>query len=88
MAGKVNQEPSEEDKKRELYRLLGVASLIGINLVVCIFTGFAIGYWVLDKFFNTYPWFTIIFFILGMIAGFRYLFRIALKVGSNMDSKE
>ncbi len=88
MAGKVNQEPSEEDKKRELYRLLGVASLIGINLVVCIFAGFAIGYWVLDKFFNTYPWFTIIFFILGMIAGFRYLFRIALKAGSNMDSKE
>ncbi len=73
-------------QKSELARLLVTASTVGINLVACTFAGFAIGYYLLDRFFNTYPWFTIVFLILGIIAGFRQLFKIALKQKNNGNS--
>lgn len=53
------------------------ASIIGIQLVLCTFAGFAVGYVLDKKVFNSFPWLTIIFLILGIIAGFRELFRIA-----------
>lgn len=82
------QRPSnEKEKKGELFRYLGVASTVGINLVISTFIGFAIGYYLLDKNFNTFPWFTIIFTLLGIIAGFKYLFKVASKMGNKDDSK-
>jgi len=82
MENKSNQSPPQKGKK-EFFRYLGVISIVGINLVVCTFVGFAIG-WVLDnKVFNTSPWFTIIFLLLGIAAGFKYLFKVALKTGDN-----
>jgi len=50
-------------------------------MVACTFVGFAIGYWLIDSNLGTFPWFTIVFLILGITAGFRYLFRIARKAG-------
>jgi len=76
----------EKKSKGEFFRFLGIASTVGINLVICTFIGFAIGYFILDKFLGTFPWFTIIFLIMGIIAGFRYLFRIALRERNNSDS--
>ncbi len=70
---------NEKEKKHELVRYLGVASTVGINMVVSTFVGFALGYWVLDRYLNSYPWFTIILTFLGIVAGFKYLFRIARK---------
>jgi F0F1-type ATP synthase assembly protein I len=74
-------------KRSEFARYLGIASTVGINLVACSITGFVIGYFFLDRYvfqellsFNTFPWFTIIFSILGIVAGFKYLFRIASKL--------
>jgi len=81
------QQPSpKKEAKREFFRLLGVASTVGINLVISTFIGFAIG-WLLDnKVFNTSPWFTIIFLILGIAAGFKYLFKIVSKMGNDKGS--
>jgi ATP synthase protein I len=59
-------------------RLLLEASSVGIHLVVSTFAGLAIGYG-LDKLFGTSPYLTIIFLIIGIIAGFRELIRIAKK---------
>jgi ATP synthase protein I len=70
----------KKESKREFFRFLALASTVGINLVISTFVGFAIGYFVLDRLFNTFPWFTIIFLILGIIAGFRYLFKVASKI--------
>ena len=71
------QQPSpKKEAKSEFFRLLGVASTVGINLVISTFIGFAIGYFLLDRFLNTFPWFTIIFLILGVVASFKYLFKI------------
>lgn len=73
--------PSEKERKREFARYLGVAWTVGINMVVSTSVGFAIGHWLLDRYLNTDPWFTIIFLILGIASGFIHLFRIALKTG-------
>jgi ATP synthase protein I len=64
------------------------ASSIGINLVLSTFVGLAMGYG-LDKLFKkTFPWLTIIFLILGIIAGFRELLRIANKQDNGPDTKD
>lgn len=55
-----------------------MAWTVGLNLVFSTFIGLAIGYW-LDKVFGTSPWLTIIFLVLGIIAGFRELFKMAKK---------
>ncbi|PIP69913.1 MAG: hypothetical protein COW90_08110, partial [Nitrospirae bacterium CG22_combo_CG10-13_8_21_14_all_44_11] len=39
----------------------------------------------LDKLFNTSPWFTIIFLMLGIIAGFLELIRMARKTYDGDD---
>ena len=54
------------------------ASTIGLSLVFSTVIGLGIGYW-LDGKFHTRPWFTVIFLILGIIAGFREVMRIAKK---------
>jgi len=84
---------SKKESKGELFRFLGVASTVGINLVISTAIGFAIGYYVLDGYFfpkflslNTFPWFTLIFLLLGIATGFKFLFQIARKAGRNTDS--
>lgn len=77
---------TEKQGKGDLWRFVGVASTVGINLVVSTFVGFALGYWVIDKYLNTAPWFTIILTFLGIVAGFRYLFMIAKKAGEKDDN--
>jgi ATP synthase protein I len=77
-----NRGPSDRKEKRNNFiRFLGVASTVGINFVTSTFVGFAIGHWVLDRIFDTRPWFTIICMLLGIAAGFIYLFKIARRAG-------
>jgi len=83
-----DRKPSNDKKeKRELFRYLGIASTVGINLVISTFIGFAVGYYLLDKFFNTFPWLTVIFTLLGIVAGFKYLFKVASRIGNDKGSK-
>ncbi|MEC4686594.1 MAG: AtpZ/AtpI family protein [Nitrospirota bacterium] len=77
----------EKNSKKELWRQLLDASAIPLNLVAATFVGFAIGYG-LDKLFGTSPYLTIIFFILGIIAGFRELFRYARRMEREDDKKD
>lgn len=96
MATDQGREPrGESSSKGELIRFLGVASTVGINLVISTIIGFALGYYVLDNYIfaellslNTFPWFTIIFLILGIAAGFKYLFRVARRASTNDKENE
>lgn len=72
--------------EKPFFRQLLEASTVGLNLVLATFVGLAIGYG-LDRFFGTAPWLTIIFLILGIIAGFRELLRIARKQNSGSDQE-
>lgn len=79
--------PKKEEDRSGFFRFLGVASTVGINMVASTFVGFALGYWVLDRYLGTFPWFTIVFLLLGIAAGFRYLFRIARKAEEREEGK-
>jgi len=70
----------KNDLKR-LFVLLGDVSTIGIAMAASVFVGLGMGYSIDNKVFGgrTSPWFTIIFLILGIIAGFRNLVRLAKR---------
>ena len=63
----------KEDTRKAL-RMVGLASTLGLTIVIATFIGLALGLW-LDRVFNTSPWLTVIFLILGIIAGFRNFYR-------------
>jgi ATP synthase protein I len=68
----------EKGPEKPLLKQLVEASSVGIYLVVSTFVGLAIGYG-LDKLLGTSPYLTFIFLIIGIIAGFRELVRVARK---------
>ena len=63
----------------DLVRRLGKVSIIGIEMVVSTFVGLAIGIF-LDKTFETSPWFTFFFLLIGIAAGFKNMFREIKKI--------
>lgn len=69
----------KEDTRR-LLRLVALASTIGLTLVLSTVIGLAIGIW-LDKVFNTGPWLTLVFLVLGIAAGFRNFYQFMSKSG-------
>ncbi|HAG51304.1 MAG: hypothetical protein A2X87_04850 [Deltaproteobacteria bacterium GWC2_42_51] len=69
----------EEDNKGLFKRLAWVSSL-GISMVLATFVGLYIGVY-LDKLFSTTPWLTIIFLIIGIIAGFINIYELIKKYG-------
>lgn len=61
--------------KRETRRSLkelAYYSSIGLSVVLAIVIGLVVGVY-LDRRFDATPWFTLIFLVLGIIAGFRNL---------------
>jgi ATP synthase protein I len=68
-----------EDKKGNLKGFLSVAS-VGIMMVAATLIGFAAGFYI-DKIFSTKPFFTIIFTILGVAAGFKNIYTTIKKYG-------
>lgn len=69
---------AEPPREKPLLKQLFEASTVGIQLVLSTFVGFGMGYF-LDKFLGTSPWLTGVFLILGIIAGFRELLRVARR---------
>ncbi len=84
MTGNQDKNPkAEKHKKGDLIRYMGMASTVGINMVVSTCVGFALGYWVIDEYLNTHPWFTVLMTFLGIVAGFKYLFTFAKRAGDD-----
>ncbi len=78
---------TEEKPEKSIFGQLLDASSVGIQLVISTFVGLAIGYG-LDRLFGTSPWLTFIFLIIGIISGFRDLFRIARKVDKEDNGRD
>lgn len=66
----------EEDKN--LLKTIAMLSTLGLTLVFATMIGLAIGIY-LDKKFNTSPWLTIIFLIIGIAAGFKGLIQTVMR---------
>lgn len=70
-----------EEKNKGFLKKVTWLSSLGISMVVATFVGLYIGVY-LDRAFSTDPWFTIIFLIIGIIAGFRNIYTLIKKYGS------
>ncbi|TNE59569.1 MAG: AtpZ/AtpI family protein [Alphaproteobacteria bacterium] len=85
-------EAAEEEHRQRADSLpnngLGVALRIGIELVVAVFVGAGIGFF-LDRWLGTQPWLLLVFFMLGTAAGFMNVIRMAqsetLSPGNKLD---
>ena len=70
-----------ENGKRGLF--MGSAFRLGTELVAAVVVGTIIGF-ILDNWFDTKPWFIIIFFFIGVIAGIMNVIRTA----KNMQNRD
>lgn len=64
---------------RQSIKLLALVSTMGISMVLATFIGLGFGYFLDHRVFNTSPWFTLIFLVIGIIAGFRNIYIIAKR---------
>jgi ATP synthase protein I len=71
-----NQVQSDTDKKGSF---MGNAFKLGTELVAAVAVGTIIGF-ILDSWFDTKPWFIIIFFFLGTAAGILNVIRTASRM--------
>ena len=69
---------------KSVIRSFARAGTVGLHMVLSTFVGYLMGSQ-LDKWLGTSPWLTIIFLILGIVAGFRELARIAKRVADDHD---
>lgn len=94
MAAVSKDRKGDKKKQREAFRLISVASTVGIQIVLSTLIGFAIGYYLDEHLlprilpFSTSPWLTIIFLLIGIAAGFKYLFKVTLTQKDNGNSDE
>ena len=69
------------NNRKEIMKLIGEFSTIGISLAAAIFIGIGFGYFLDHKVFNgkTAPWFTLIFLGFGIAAGFKNLYMMTKR---------
>ena len=67
-----------EKETKRLFRELAYYSSLGLSIALAIFIGLAVGIY-LDRRFGTTPWCTLIFLVLGIIAGFRNIAIVIRK---------
>jgi ATP synthase protein I len=63
---------------------MAYASSIGIAMVLMIFGSLYVGNW-LDRKFGTLPYFTIIFLIIGIVAGFKNIYSVIMRNFKNEE---
>jgi ATP synthase protein I len=74
-------EDGKGDREHGVFKGLATLSSMGIAMVLCTFIGLLMGIYI-DKYFGTKPWFTIIFLVLGIVAGFKNMYEMIKKYGA------
>ena len=65
--------------KDEIYRILGMVGSFGFTTAAAIAVGYFLGSY-LDRKLNTFPWFMMIFILLGIIGSFIEFFKLIKKL--------
>jgi ATP synthase protein I len=65
---------------------MGQGFRIGIELVVAVFLGVAVG-WAIDRWFGTRPWGLLVFLFLGIGAGMTNVYRVVKGLGMKVGYK-
>ena len=68
-----------QDKKNENPSSIGTAFKLSTELLAAVAVGAIIGF-IFDKTFGTTPWFILIFFFVGVVAGITNVIRSAKKM--------
>ena len=68
-----------QDKKNENPSSIGTAFKLSTELVAAVAVGAIIGF-IFDKTFGTTPWFILIFFFVGVVAGITNVIKSAKKM--------
>ncbi|MBI5971080.1 MAG: AtpZ/AtpI family protein [Deltaproteobacteria bacterium] len=71
---------ADEDVGGGVFRSLSTLTSMGITLVASTFIGLIIGIY-LDGYFSTHPWLTLIFLLLGIVAGFKNIYSLIKRYG-------
>ena len=69
------------ENRRKFIRSAGLASSVGLVLVISTVIGYAFGNW-LDKKLGTAPWLMLVFTLIGIAAGFFEMFRIIDQISN------
>jgi ATP synthase protein I len=65
---------------------MGLGFRIGLELVVAVFVGFALG-WATDRWLGTRPWGLLVFLFLGIGAGMTNVYRVVKGLGMGVGYK-
>jgi ATP synthase protein I len=74
----------DKETKRAAIQM-AYASSIGISMVIAIFGCFFLGVW-LDRKLGTDPYLTLIFLLIGIVAGFRNMYLLIKRAGTDLKS--
>jgi ATP synthase protein I len=78
---------ADNRERRAFYRELGKYSALGLEMAISVIVGAVIGYY-LDKWLGTKPWLMVVWTGFGFAAGFRSLYRAAVKSGKDLEKDE
>ena len=84
---KSSWQKSYEEGLTRRYSAGGSYQFVGLDLVVSVVFGLFGGRW-LDGKLGTSPWLSMIGFGLGVIAGFRFLYRAAIKMRKETEDED
>ncbi len=73
--------------KSDTMQVFATAGTIGMHMVSGPMVGFAIGYG-LDKWLDTSPWLKLVFFIIGIGAGFLNVYEDSKKILRSMQKED
>ena len=72
--------------KRQDRHGLGLAMRLGVEIVSALVIGVSIGL-LIDYWLDTKPWFMLLFFLFGSVAGFVNVYRVTAGVGQSIGYK-
>jgi ATP synthase protein I len=78
---------TDRQDRKALFRELGRYSALGLEMAASVVIGLAIGYY-LDRWLGTTPWLTILWLGFGFAAGVRNLYRAAVRVGRDEETRD
>lgn len=77
---------SKDDRVVTITQLGGTAGTMGLHIVSAMIVGLTCGYY-LDDYFGTKPWMIMIFFLLGVVTGFKMVFEDFRKLQSREEAR-
>ncbi len=78
---------SKDGRWVQITQLGGTAGTMGLHIVSAIIVGLVIGYY-LDAYFGTKPWLIMIFFFVGVVAGFKMVFEDFRKLQRREEARK